>query len=68
VLNHAATGSPVVYLTHLGGGAFGNERAWIDAALRRALTLVRGFALDARVVSYGASGADIRRLVEEFAG
>jgi hypothetical protein len=67
VLNHAATGSPVVYLTHLGGGAFGNERAWIDAALRRALTLVRGFALDVRVVSYGAPGADIRRLVEEFA-
>lgn len=53
VLNAARGASPVVYLTRLGGGAFGNDSEWIDAAMRRALELARGVALDVRVVSYG---------------
>jgi hypothetical protein len=37
VLNARRGGSNVVLLTRLGGGAFGNDDAWIDAAMRRAL-------------------------------
>lgn len=38
VLNRARpTGSDQVLLTRLGGGAFGNERRWIDRAIARAL-------------------------------
>jgi hypothetical protein len=66
VLNQAATGSPVVYLTHLGGGAFGNDRAWIDAALRGALSIISHLPLDIRIVSYSEPGDDVRRLAEEF--
>lgn len=51
VLNAHATGTPVVYLTRLRGGAFGNDWAWIDAAMDRAVTLVDGIALDIRLVS-----------------
>lgn len=53
-LNAREHGSNVVYLTRLGGGAFGNDAEWIDAAINRALDLVRGRDLDVRVVSYGA--------------
>jgi hypothetical protein len=51
VLNHNRGGSNVVLLTHLGGGAFGNDRQWIDDAIRRSLDLFARFDLDVRVVS-----------------
>lgn len=51
IVNWARTGSRVVYLTRLGGGAFGNEPAWIDAAIARALSIVEDVALDVRLVS-----------------
>ena len=44
----------IVLLTRLGGGAFGNDDAWIDAAMRRALDKVRGVDLDVRLVSFGS--------------
>lgn len=53
VLNRLATGSNKVLLTRLGGGVFGNDDAWIDAALERALGLAAGFDLDLRMVRYG---------------
>jgi len=53
VLNSHENGSNLVYLTHLGGGAFGNERKWIDAAMQRALASVENVNLDVRVVQYG---------------
>jgi hypothetical protein len=51
VLNHNRGGSHVVLLTHLGGGAFGNDRQWIDDAIRRSLKLLSRFDLDVRIVS-----------------
>ncbi len=53
VLNARRGGSNIVLLTRLGGGAFGNDDAWIDAAMRRALDKVRGVDLDVRLVSFG---------------
>ena len=67
VLNARQHGSNVVFLTHLGGGAFGNERAWIDGAMRRALHLVQGLDVDVRIVSYQAPSPDVVRLVADFA-
>lgn len=54
VLNAQRGASNVVLLTRLGGGVFGNDAVWIDAAMRRALAKAVDFALDVRVVSYGA--------------
>lgn len=53
--NLANTGNPVVYLTLLGGGAFGNRSVWIMDALTRGLALVADCGLDVRIVSYGQS-------------
>jgi hypothetical protein len=56
VLNRERTGCPTVFLTSLGGGAFGNPPQWIEAAMARALQAVSGFDLDVRVVSFGGAG------------
>ena len=53
VLNARRGSSNVVFLTLLGGGAFGNPTGWIYAAMQRALDLVAGYNLDVRIVSYG---------------
>lgn len=50
-LTSARTGPRLVFLTRLGGGAFGNDPAWIDAAMAHAFDRVRDLALDVRVVS-----------------
>jgi hypothetical protein len=48
--------SNIVLLTRLGGGAFGNDGRWIDAALRRAFAMFGDFDLDVRLVRYGSAG------------
>ena len=53
ILSARRGSSNVVFLTLLGGGAFGNPANWIYAAMQRALDLVAGYDLDVRIVSYG---------------
>jgi hypothetical protein len=67
VINAARHISKVVFLTELGGGAFGNEAAWIHRAMRRALHMVDGTNLDVRLVSHGAPAPALERLAEDFA-
>lgn len=66
VLNKQRGMSNVVLLTHLGGGAFGNEEDWIDAAIRRALTTMSRFELEVKIVSYREPTRKTRQLVEDF--
>jgi hypothetical protein len=66
VLNAQRGASNVVFLTLLGGGAFGNNTRWIDAAMRRALELIRSFSIDVRLVSYGAPSKELLMIAEEF--
>ena len=56
--------SDKVFLTLLGGGAFGNETAWIHRALKRAIALFSNFPLDIRLVSYHEPPYDLQQLVE----
>ncbi len=66
VLN-AQRGAPnVVFLTLLGGGAFGNHSNWIHAAMRRALDMMRPFALDVRLVSYASPSQEMLAIAKEF--
>lgn len=66
VLNAARSeGRPRIYLTMLGGGAFGNQRVWILNAIRRALDSVRDQALDVCLVSYGGVQDDLLELAAE---
>ena len=65
-LNASKNGSNKVFLTLLGGGAFGNSEGWILAALRRALNLFRHLDLEVAVVSHGSSRRAVRVLVEAW--
>ena len=67
VLNASRGASNVVLLTLLGGGAFGNDPAWINAALRRALRIAGTYALDVKLVSYGSPAPEIVEIAAEFA-
>jgi len=67
VSNAQRYSSKLLFLTQLGGGAFGNEPQWIHDALRRALKKVVGVGLDVRVVSYQKPDRGLERLVQEFA-
>ena len=54
-------GAPV-YLTQLGGGAFGNRTAWIVAAMERAFHLLADSGLDVRIVHYSGVSDRFRGL------
>ncbi len=56
-----AEGISTVFLTLLGGGAFGNDGSWIVHACLRALRRVHG--LDVRIVSYGSSSPLAQQIV-----
>jgi arsenate reductase-like glutaredoxin family protein len=56
-----------VYLTLLGGGAFGNPTDWIVEAIWKALQVFEYAGLDVAIVSYGQSNPDVQELVEMWA-
>lgn len=66
VLNAKRGASNVLFLTFLGGGAFGNADTWIYSAIRRALRIVANFDLDVRLVSYATPSSTILQMAEEF--
>jgi hypothetical protein len=59
--------SKMLFLTQVGGGAFGNEPQWIHDAMRRALKKVVGVGLDVRFVTYQKPDRGLECLVQEFA-
>lgn len=68
ILNSLTTGKNRMFLTLLGGGAFGNKSDWITASIKRALKLYKDSNLEIAIVSYGASKPYVRQLVEQFPG
>lgn len=66
ILNSIENGNNKVFLTLLGGGAFGNQTDWILQAIQRALNLYRHIDLDVSIVSYRSSNQYVRQLVNQF--
>lgn len=66
MLNKARGASRRVLLTRLGGGAFGNDDRWIDAAIIRALRLAEQHDLEVEMVSYGPAGRVMQNLLEAW--
>ena len=54
-----------LYLTLLGGGAFGNRIEWIIDAIRTSLYRYAGTGLEVVIVSYGSSVPAVKALVDE---
>ena len=66
VLNAQKNGSNKLFLTLLGGRAFGNATDWIMNGIDRALCLYRDFDLDVAIVSYSSSKPLVQQFVKEF--
>lgn len=66
IINTVKTGNNKVFLTLLGGGAFGNKTSWIINAIERALTKHKNTNIDVFIVSYGSSNHKVKALVEAF--
>lgn len=65
ILNSLRTGKNTVFLTLLGGGAFGNDTNWIIHAIQRAINLYDRCDLDLAIVSYGSSKECVQPLITE---
>jgi Dual specificity phosphatase, catalytic domain len=66
LINSLKTGNRTVYLTLLGGGAFGNDQRWILDAVKRACTFFQKSELDVRIVSYRTSNLSVQQLVKSI--
>ena len=64
--NMEDNGSNLVYLTLVGGGAFGNEEYWILQSLEKVINKFRNVPLDVRIVSYGESNPRLLRFLNEL--
>ena len=65
ILNSIEDGNNRLFLTMLGGGAFGNDTDWIIGGMQRALNLYKHAGLDVAIVSYGSSNPHIQHLVTQ---
>ncbi len=65
-LNNLKNTNRTLYLTPIGGGAFGNKIEWIINAIHRSLNLYRNVDLDLAIVSYGRSKESVRELIRQF--
>jgi len=63
ILNARSNGSSRLFLTLLGGGAFGNDIRWIIDGIQRALSIYKDVDLDVAIVSYRSSNPDVQQLV-----
>ncbi|MBL3656913.1 hypothetical protein [Fulvivirga sediminis] len=66
LLNRDNTGCNKVFLTLVGGGAFGNDSGWILDSLRLALSKFKNTSLDVKIVSYEQSCPLIKDLIDKF--
>ena len=65
IINANCCGSNKLFLTQLGGGAFGNESNWIYNAMTRAFSIYKDFDLDIRIVSYGSVDKELEKIVKK---
>jgi hypothetical protein len=66
ILNRQHHGNAMVFLTQLGGGAFGNDTAWIHAAIRRATASLRDAGLNLQLVTYGQISPELEKLASSL--
>jgi hypothetical protein len=64
--NYERSGNNKVFLTLVGGGAFGNKIGWITDALHQAISKFSLTPLDIRIVSYGSSKAAVQDLINSI--
>jgi hypothetical protein len=66
LLNYQRTNNNSVFLTLIGGGAFGNEMDWIFSALETSIMKFSNTPLDIKIVSYGTSNSSLIGLINSI--
>lgn len=66
IINRERTGCNKVFLTILGGGAFGNKIEWIIDSMRIVLNKFKSARLDVFIVSFSKPDPHVRKLAAEF--
>lgn len=66
LMNMKNNDSNVVYLTFVGGGAFGNEEHWIFESIEKVIHKFKNVPLDVRFVSYKWSNRSLQRWMKEM--
>lgn len=66
LINLEKTGCPKVFLTLVGGGAFGNEIEWILSAILKSLIKFKHTPLEVNIVAFKQPNAAISNLIREF--
>ena len=66
LINRKKTGSNKVFLTLLGGGAFGNELDWITSSILKTLLKFKDTPLDVSIVSFKKPNPAVNNLIQQF--
>lgn len=66
VLNMKNNKSNKVFLTLVGGGAFGNEEYWILESMQKAIRKFKNVPLDIKIVSYGMSNSELIKHINKI--
>jgi len=66
LLNYERTRNNKVFLTLIGGGAFGNDMEWIFSAITKSIIKLTNTPLDIKIVSYGKSKREIQQLIDSI--
>lgn len=66
VVNMENNNSNKVFLTLVGGGAFGNEEDWILDSMQKAIRKFKNVPLDIRIVSYRESNPGLLKCIDEI--
>lgn len=66
MLNLVNNNSNKVFLTLIGGGAFGNEEHWILDSLQKSIRKFKNVPLDIKIVSFGRSNPNLVKCINEI--
>ena len=66
MINLQKNGCNKVYLTLVGGGAFGNKLQWITDSLMMAVRKFKNTPLDIKIVSYNRSNLKLKEIIDNF--
>ena len=66
LINYEKTGNKNVFLTLVGGGAFGNDNDWIFEAIREAAIKFQHTPLEMKIVSYGSSNSAVKYFTDSL--
>ena len=66
LINYEKTKNNKVFLTLVGGGAFGNKFEWIFDAIEKNINKFKNTPLDVSIVSYGSSNNELLNLINKI--